>query len=491
MNQYKLKERRDSRSESDMPGRSQMVAGRDELNLAEFPLASLSHWVPAGQKSLVFEDTIWDKGQKRHVTRRLTVAASDKYGLPTALDDEVIFGLVQLTKATEFENRTVPFSRYELARLLGWQDGGKSYRRLEESLKRWLGVTLYYENAWWDKRNLRWADVHFHLLDNLVLFRRRSGKPSALHNDRDALRSSFTWNEVVFRSFQAGYLKQIDLDLYRTLTLATAKRMYRFLDKRFHFSCRLEFDLTHFAHEHIGLSRCYDVAQLKRRLNPAVRELESVGFLEPMETNDRYRRVHQGLWQVVFAARRRTERRSPRLRTDLSEMLSQRGVTAASAARLVRRHAEHFLREKIQVFDELIRRNDPRVSRNPAGYLVQSIRDDYQLPNVVKLHSTKPTDYRHRVRRVDETATVPAKSRKIDDDFRIKRQNRVREYLSRLSPGEFAELEQVALAAAPRVAVDGYRRAKAAGNGQRLEHYRQIALLYHVEHLLNKTVSNA
>ena len=39
---------------------------------------------------------------------------------------------------------------------------------------------------------------------------------------------------MVFRSFQAGFLKQLDLDFYRRLKLAAAKRMYRFLDKRFH-----------------------------------------------------------------------------------------------------------------------------------------------------------------------------------------------------------------------------------------------------------------
>ena len=73
---------------------------------------------------------------------------------------------------------------------------------------------------------------------------------------------------MVFRSFQAGFLKQLDLDFYRRLKLATAKRIYRFLDKRFHFSSSLRFKLPVFACEHIGLSRSYDAAQLKRRLSP-------------------------------------------------------------------------------------------------------------------------------------------------------------------------------------------------------------------------------
>jgi hypothetical protein len=122
--------------------------GRDEMNLAEFPLATLADRAPRGCKTLVFEDCIWDRGQAQQLVRRLTIAASDKYGLPTAVDDEVILGLVQVSKAAGFAQRRVRFSRYQLIRILGWRDEGRSYRRLEHSLKRWLGVTLYYENAW-------------------------------------------------------------------------------------------------------------------------------------------------------------------------------------------------------------------------------------------------------------------------------------------------------------------------------------------------------
>ena len=209
--------------------------GRDEMNLAEFPLATLADRAPHGCKTLMFEDRIWDRGQRQHVARRLTISASDKFGLPTALDDEVILGLVQLSKADHFANRQVQFSRYKLVHLLGWREEGKSYARLEESLKRWLGVTLYYENAWWDRCRNKWVDAHFHLLDNLTLYHRSKRGERPAKNDDGKPLSSFTWNEIIFRSFQAGHLKRIDLDFYRTLKSAVAKRIYRFLDKHFYF----------------------------------------------------------------------------------------------------------------------------------------------------------------------------------------------------------------------------------------------------------------
>ena len=94
--------------------------------------------------------------------------------------------------------------------------------------------------------------------------------------------SSFRWNEVIFQSFQSGNLKQLDLEFYLSLRLPTTKRMFRFLDKRFYRRTRLDFDLRTLACEHIGMSRSYAPTELKRRLKPALEELEQHGFLEPL-----------------------------------------------------------------------------------------------------------------------------------------------------------------------------------------------------------------
>ena len=75
---------------------------RDELNFAEFPLASVSTKLPKDQKTLEFTDEIFDSSRNERITRKLVITASDKYGLPTAIDDEVILGLIQLTGKADF-----------------------------------------------------------------------------------------------------------------------------------------------------------------------------------------------------------------------------------------------------------------------------------------------------------------------------------------------------------------------------------------------------
>ena len=146
----------------------------------------------------------------------------------------------------------------------------------------------------------RWVDEHFHLLNRVTLWQASPspGKPNG--HGRKAVPASFTWNEIVFRSFQAGQIKKLDMELYRSLRRPTAKRMYRFLDKRLYHKRQMHFRLRCFAHEHIGLSRCYDHRQLKRRLEPAIRELENAEFLESMSASDRYVRDSSGVWNITF-----------------------------------------------------------------------------------------------------------------------------------------------------------------------------------------------
>src|SRR6056297_3602721 len=89
--------------------------GKDEMNLAEFPITLLSDRVPSGMQVIEYQDQIFDEKNARTITRKLTISADQKDGLPTAVDDDVLLGLIQLSKkANNFISREVEFSRLEL-----------------------------------------------------------------------------------------------------------------------------------------------------------------------------------------------------------------------------------------------------------------------------------------------------------------------------------------------------------------------------------------
>ena len=456
--------------------------GRDELNLAEFPLCALAHRLPAERKTLRFEDRIWDKGRGEHVTRQLTVTGSDAFGLPTALDDEVLLGLIQLSRQHGFADRKVSFTRYQLIRLLGWRDDTKTYDRLEESLNRWTGVTLYYRNAWWDKRRGCWVDEKFHVIDNVWLCHRHETRPDV---GPGAPQSAFVWNEVLFRSFQGGNLKAIDFEFFRGLQSAIAKRLYRFLDKRFFHRRRWEFDLKELSWNHVGLSRGYDAASLKRKLRVGIVELERAGYLEPMPDPERFRKVCSGTWEVSFT---KAESRAVAEVVDSAEptpsplvsALMDRGVGVKAAEATVRKYPAEEVRTQVEVLDWLVARKDTKVSRNPPGFLLSAIHGSYATPPGFVGSAEKARREQENRTRLELAAQRQNRREEREQRREQKRQQAVAQFLEQLPSDERFQLEHQAVMSAPPL-----QRSLIEQGGSLSEAARRLAIDNHVSRLIN------
>ena len=109
--------------------------GKDELNLAEFPIAVVAESAQPGQLTLEFSDTINDRSTGASIVRRVTVHGTEEWGLPAAQDDDVMIGLLQLCHLAGWPKR-ICFTRYQLCKLLRWSVGGASYRRIYQALHR-------------------------------------------------------------------------------------------------------------------------------------------------------------------------------------------------------------------------------------------------------------------------------------------------------------------------------------------------------------------
>ncbi|MDR3638178.1 MAG: replication initiator protein A [Isosphaeraceae bacterium] len=415
-------------------------AGRDEMNLAEFPLALLADRAPKGQKTLHYASP--------HGT--LTITGSDAYGLPTAADTDVLVGLIQLTRLrNNFTEPKVNFTRYELLKVLGWPDESKYYKRVDESLNRWVGVSLHYNNTWWDNKTKRYLSAKLHIIESVIIDDERAGRPR-----RAGLPfSSFTWNTTFIQSCQADNLKRLDLDRYFAFRSAISKRVYRFLDKRFYLRSDWEFDLKEFAFEHVGLSRNYasNAGKIKEKLQPALDELEGIDFLEPLPRDERYRKNGRE-WIIRLCRHGATAPPAPPEvpageRSASAVALVARGVTEATAVDLARHFPTDAIAAKVEVFDWLTERKDTRIRINAAGYLVDSIRKDYASPK--GFESRAERDRRLETERAAERSAVKSRHQKLDDDARLLGElEAIEEYWCTLSPREQDRLDAAALAEA-------------------------------------------
>lgn len=445
--------------------RSSRTLGTDELNICEFPLTSTGRGNSKHENTLVFEDDIFDEGSQQPVHRKLMVSASEAFGLPTPVDSDVLLVLMDLTNLQNgFTDHTVRFTRYELVKSLGWDHSGKSYRRIDESLQRWVNITLNYNRAWWDRDGRRWQNKSFHILESIDL---RGRGDSA-----DDGASSFTWNQVIFGSFQANNVKPLDLDTYLRLQTPAAKQAYRFLDKRFYRTKFLEFDLRNFACEHVGLSRSYDNGQLKRKLQPAIEELERIGFLKRMSATERFVKRQRGEWLIrLIRESGCAEEATPPVKTESSnsliEELAGYGLHTTAARDLVSEFPEEQIREKISLLNWLNQQGGERAPKNPAGFLAAAIRNDYKHPsgfNAAKLGKA-PQAPKTITRPPLPTAQKAAKPKSTPEEITPgqKRLDRARKHFFALPTSDQTLLENAALKNGDRFRVDTYVRFKPAG----------------------------
>lgn len=258
--------------------------GRDEMNLVEFPFGPIT---ASKYKTFEIDHPVFDRALKREVTRKLIITGSDAFGLPRPIDDQVLMGLKALTYQASFTSRTVEFSRYQLCQLLGWSDDGRSYARIEESLDRIAGTTLKFKDSWWDKGDELWTSQTFHLIDNVSIATRAQMDRARL-SGRNAgrQRCSFTWNDVIWKSFQDGFIKKVDMDMFRTIAKGRRKdvplRLYRILDKRFHKRVVAKFDVRKLCIGNLGLSPDYCPKHMLRVLERASNWLCECGYLREM-----------------------------------------------------------------------------------------------------------------------------------------------------------------------------------------------------------------
>jgi hypothetical protein len=222
------------------------------------------------------------------------------------------------------------------------------------------------------------------------------------------------------------------------------------------------------------LSRSYaDAGKIKEKLQPAIEELEAIGFLRPLSREDRYQRIDRGQWTIRLVRKSSTPiavAGPPRAAEDrpaepeppplIAELIS-RGVTPKTAAELVEQKPAADIAVRLDVFDWLMERKDKRIEKSPAGYLVESIRGEYAAPKgfIPKAERQR----RAEARQAQERAKVEQRRREREQAARDQAQRQAGDaYLQRLTPVERKVLEAEVLAQASPEARRSYEEAAPA-----------------------------
>jgi plasmid replication initiation protein len=431
---------------------------RDEMNLAEFPLTVLSTRADPSLKTLEFKDNI--KGRNGELLeRKWVITGADKFGLPTASDDEVLLGLLKITVDAGMCERKVFFTRYELLKTLKWTTEGRSYSRLQKALDRLSGVRIKASNAFYDNETKVHSTRNFGIIDAYEI---NSG------SDAHAKTSYFAWSETIFKSFQSGFIKKLDLDFYLDLQSAVSKRLYRYLDKHFWYKSRVQIDLFTLAHEKIGISRSYQYASsIRQQLDPAIDELVKHGFLEGATYEGKGRNTVISLFsarqkpRVTESSANEQSKRAidviestegeDSLKTEVIHALVLRGIKEPQALKLVGAREETTLKRILQIvnyFDYLVACNSRLISRSPVGFLFRAVEnpETFVLPGDKKLKQAdliNQSDIQIKPKASAQSKVQTSQQVSNDaSDYLIERKRAIRMFKEQMEPAQLGKITQ-------------------------------------------------
>ena len=253
-------------------------AGKDEMNLAEFPLAKLGR--NDTKQTIQYEGWIVDKDGVRK-QQKWIVSSTAAVGLPTEFAERVLVSLMAMTAQDNFKSPKVTFTIYRVLKMLGLSMNKRNYKAVEKALKQLVGVTIFSEGAFWNKERQKRVTTlkGFHLIDDIWL--------RYLEDDTDVIEDEgvngyIVWGDEIWNSFKAGYIKNLDIQFYYSLESALARRLYRFLDKRMHYQDEYQIDVFDLA-SRLGMTRYRYPSKVREKLKPGLDELIQRGYLDSAE----------------------------------------------------------------------------------------------------------------------------------------------------------------------------------------------------------------
>ena len=332
-------------------------SGRDEMNLLEHSISGADKKPDLTTRSLSFVTNERHPATGEAVERSWKVTFSAEYGRPTPKDDDVFVALLKVTQqgglmdvvpAERLQKPQVHFSSYQLVRILGWPDNGASYQAIDDALNRIGGVWIVAKNYWYDNAEKEYVDRKFGIIDDVYLYERdkyHRALKKARAEGREKPLSWIRWSDVMAESFQAGYVRKLDIEVYRSLEHPIARKLYRYLGKQFWNRPKHRIDLQTLCHEKLGYqTRETRNARLREKIMPALEELEAKGI---------YGLTHQfdagyGRCQVLFTSTRRTDKPRTATGCTVTQQLVALGIGPADAAAAVQRHAADRITEDIE-----------------------------------------------------------------------------------------------------------------------------------------------
>jgi plasmid replication initiation protein len=360
-----------------------VTSGFDELNLGRLTLNSAQKTVPADMRR-------WEKSILTPDGRPVIVVCAVEEGevVPHGLDNDFMVGLINLCFEAGVPSGPFTITGYALLKAAGLPDTAQYYRSMQESLKRLSKAKYSVDEAWYARDSGEWLSQEFSQISYLA-YRRSTGGMTA----RATI--SVQLGVPILDSLRAGYIKPLDLELYRSLSQPLVRALYRQLDA-LHFDETTEDGLSK---EVMAPLLAWAVRlglfsdrpdNIVRALKPAHDELLKRNYLMQVEVSGRGRDKSV---RYVFAGPPRSDH------PELAASLMDRGVKKGMALRLSAAFPDR-IPEALRRFEHYLKVSKTPIS-NPGGLLVAMIKSPEHYEDIPGYG-------------VERNVTAPARKAKVD-----------------------------------------------------------------------------
>jgi len=191
--------------------------GHDELNVARLSLISAQSRVPA-------DYTSWTRTYEASgKTVTVTCTAITGQVVPHGLDNDVMVAIINLYLEDGCpEDGTVRVSMHRLLQAAGLSVSAHYYREVRSCLRRLQSTSYQIVQGWWVQGKQRHMDATFNYLWKVTATREEEYDVSSALEIR--------LPDEVAQSIRDGYVKPLDLGVYRELSSPPVRAVYRVLD---------------------------------------------------------------------------------------------------------------------------------------------------------------------------------------------------------------------------------------------------------------------
>ena len=374
---------------------------RSELNIEKWPLFVTSNYKG---KSRTLSRTVKLSDGTIH-TRKVIIGLANnvEVGIFKIFDFK---GFCALIKMWEEQGRpaekNVYFSMRRIADFLNLTWGGKTNKEIKSMLLRLREIPIRWSNSFYSKENkgIERLIESFNILSDLKIFEKEQG-----NGQMTLAISSFRFDRRLLANLLANYSKPLLFDNILKFKKETTILLYRYIDlimsDKNHFerntkSLLIDLDLSHDGYPY--------PAQRKKLFEPVVKELEGIELSTGRISKAELIRTKDGKdWKVVFDKERSDVKNKqkhvlPKKEEisfektgvgDLLKELVKRGITESVSKKLIKEYPTELIKEKMSVFDVLLKGKSNLISKNPAGWLRSAIERDFMVPAGIETEEDK------------------------------------------------------------------------------------------------------